>query len=276
MRWPGLASLTLCGVMLCVLPEPGRAAFEYSHCSSASGALAGAVDLFATAPLDLQYQPALAMSAGMQLEATATRLYNLSDFTLSCGAGRLQLGAFAVGLGTTQLTGSDFYRERSYFANVAWRPRRWMTLGLTASHQQLEFSGGYANLNLTSLAAGAAVEPSQALRLALALDNFNRAKFFADGVATPITAQFSLAYRLSTDISWFATYAATERLPDRLSLGQTWNLHRRVTLRLGVRNQPLDICGGISVRLGAFNFDYSYANSVYLGDTHQLGLRYER
>ncbi|MFH2055877.1 MAG: hypothetical protein ABIJ61_07960 [bacterium] len=276
MRWQGLARIAGCIAVLLLLTHPVYPAFEYSHCSGTSTALAGAVDLFAGAPLDLAYQPALTASPGFQFEASASRLFNLSDFTLSCAGARAGHGPFTLGLATTQLTGSDFYRERSYQLNAAVTLRGWLCAGMTVSYRELEYAGNYSELSATSLSAGLLARPVAEFRVAVSMLEINQPRFFAGEVCAPRSSLVSLAYAFADDLCWYLTYRITADLPDRLSLGQSWTLHRRVTLRLGVRNQPLDLCGGLSVELGGFSFDYSYTNNVYLGGTHQLGLRYER
>jgi hypothetical protein len=263
-------------VILASQSDSVDAAFEYSHCSSASEALAGALDLFAGAPLDFAAQPALVAESALQSEATTRRLFNLSDFTLSSGAARLRTGSFTFGASTSQLTGSDFYRERSYSLNVAGRVSNSFSLGMIAGYRQLAYTSGYSDLSSTSLGAGLFWQPAIELRLAASLLEINKPKFFAGGESAPRSGVISLAYQFSPDLSWYFTYRVISDLPDRLSLGQSWKLHERVILRLGVRNQPLDICGGLSVGLGGFSFDYTYTNNVYLGGTHMLGLRYER
>lgn len=276
MRWRGLARITVGVVIVLTLPTPLLAAFEYSHGSGVSESLAGAIDLFAAAPLDCSHQPALSAERSLEFEASASRLFNFSDFSLSCGAVRLSVGSLSFGLGTTQLTGSDFYRERSYLLNSAYIVARDVSLGANLSYRQLSYAYGYRDLNSTSLSVGLHWQAAPNLRLAASLLDLNKPRFYADGESTPMTGVVSAASEFSGDLAWFFTYRIISDLPDRFSLGQRWALHERVSLRLGIRNQPLDICGGLSVRLGGFSFDYTYTNNVYLGSTHMLGLRYER
>jgi hypothetical protein len=236
--------------------------------------MSGAVDLLEMSALDLYAHPAIHPAGYWQLDLSVTQLHNLSDFTLGSGAIVMGIRKLSVGLATTQMTGSEFYWERSYTGMLSWRMLPSCRIGLTGSYQLLQFDGGYDELGLITFSVGAVVSASDNAQIAASLHNLNHPSYFSEGQSLPYKTDFSSAYQFNNLLSFYSTYHLEEKMPDRLSVAQKAVLSDQFVLRLGLQTNPLDVSGGISVKVGKFCFDYAYSDNIYLGGTHRIGLRY--
>lgn len=236
--------------------------------------MSGAVDLLDVSALDLYAHPAIGLETRWQLDLSATRLYDMPDFTLGSAAAVARFGKAGLGLTTTQLTGSDFYWERSYTGVLSWQLFQHCRIGLAGSYQLLQFDGGYDELSFITLSLGTAIILDNNAQIAVSIHNINKPAYFSGGQSLPHKAELSGAYRFSDLLSFFSTYHIEEAMPDRFSVAQKATLNGQCALRLGLQTNPLDVSGGISVRVGKFCFDYAYGDNIYLGGTHRIGLRY--
>ncbi len=264
----------ICLLFWVVTAPTVEAAFEYRAGSVSSFAMAGAVDLHQAMPLDCYQHPALQPDGKLLVELSLARLYNIPDFTHASGLVLRNYRAVTIGLGSTQLTGSDFYWERSYlgFVSVGFR-QRWR-VGMSIDYQRIQFSGGYDDLDLVSLSLGLLATISRRLRVAATVRNINQPRYSPQSESTPRTGEVSLSHHLSRNIGLFLTYHVEEKMPDRLSFGQKLTILPEFSLRFGLRTEPVDLSGGFSLQIGRFFFDYGFTNNVYLGGTHKLGMRF--
>jgi hypothetical protein len=249
-------------------------AFDNRIRSVNSWAAAGAVDLFDISVLDVYRHPALAVPCRLQVDLSLTRLYNLPDFTQAGGVVAANCGRLTMAVGSSQLTGSDFYWERSYLTALSVGVHKSWRVGLAASYRLVQFADGYRRLDLVSPALGMMLELDTDTRLAVSVANLNRPRFFAGSQPSPLSSELSLAYRFSSRVRVLVHYLIDEKVPDRLSLAQRLVCAEELSIGFGVRTDPLEVSGGLSLRVAKFSFDYAYTDNVYLGGTHRIGLRY--
>lgn len=261
-------------LLLGLLPSPAHAAFEYGVRSVNSCGMSEAVDLLDVSVIDIGSHPALRGEGKCQIDLSVTQLYNLQEFTLGSGVASVNLRSLTLNLGTTQLTGSDFYWERSYLAGISVGASSRVRLGLAGSYNLVQYDGGYPDLDFFSLSLGVLLMPSSNLRVAASAGHINRPRYYSGSERFPRTGSISMGYRFSKSLAFFSTYSLEEKVPDRLSMAQRLDLNERFSFRLGIQTNPLNISGGITVRFSKFCFDYAYTDSVYLGGTHRIGLRY--
>jgi hypothetical protein len=256
------------------LTFPANAAFEYPLYGVKTFGMAGAVNLLQPTSLDFCEHPALA-GDGVQLEMALSQLYNMPDFTLGSLAALGEMGPLGVAVAGNQLTGSDFYWERDYRLGLSMHVFSLCRIGLAGDYQLIQFSGGYEDIDLFSFSVGALLQISDDLSLAATLANANRPSYGDEQDHLARRGLISVSYGFSERLVLSAGIRFEEHIPDRLSIGQELDLFDELTVRVGLRNQPLDFSGGISLHLSRFSFDYGFSNNVYLGGTHRIGLRME-
>lgn len=140
--------------MAVVIASSAQATHQYPIGSVRSVAMIGCVDLFNPSPLDAMLNPAMQAARGFSAEFSLCRLYNLSEFDLGSGAIAVAGTRFQAAAGLNQLTGSDYYWERDYFAALAFSVVKNLTLGVAADHFSLEYAGGYRGESAVALGLG--------------------------------------------------------------------------------------------------------------------------
>lgn len=129
---------------------------------------------------------------------------------------------------------------------------------------------------------GALVVLHQRTRLAFAISNINDPEFGKENDA-------ELAQKMTMGIA----YEPYPKVTTALELKKTWGLggvegekteihagtefevHKLLTLRAGVRNQPSSYSFGAGVHAHNFVIDYAYNTHAVLSGTHHIGLRYK-
>lgn len=218
--------------------------------------------------------PALAGSGKVDIALSLCRLHGMSDFTHGGGAASLSHGSWSLTLASTQLTGSDFYWERSYLAAISMQPLERMRIGIAVRYELLQFSGGYRELDRVVLSLGSTIRISEVWQIAVSGDDVNRSRFDHELAAHPLIGTVSVTFQPTQAVKLLLTHRMSESTPDRLSLAERVEVAEPLVLRLGICSNPLDMAAGFSLAFGKFSFDYAYSNNVYLGGTHRLGLRY--
>ncbi|TFH64007.1 MAG: hypothetical protein E4G91_07155 [Candidatus Zixiibacteriota bacterium] len=269
-------SILLLLLVLMIGTEPASGAFEYPSGSVKSFAKAGCVNLHKPSPLDLYIDPALRILGKIGVDLSLSRLYNMSDFQLVSGAASLDRKTFSLTVGSTQLTGSDYYWERSYLlAASVGLPYR-LRVGASANYLRVEYAGGYSSLGLTALNLGVAWHAHETVALGVVARNVNRPQYTSGSQSLPLTSEISVSYIFSDAFSFFLTQHLEEKVRDRFFVGQEVNVSKEFSLNLGLATEPTEISGGFSLGVGSLIFDYGFRDNVYLGGTHRFGLRYTR
>jgi hypothetical protein len=250
------------------------AAFEYPVGSVNSFALAGNLNLRESSPLDLYLNPALRFLQQVGVDLSLSRLYNMPDFDLASGAAVWNYRRFTLGVGSTQLTGSDYYWERSYLLSASTSLYRNTRVGVSANYLRVEFSEGYRSLDLLSFNVGGLWDIRDNLSVAASLHNLNRPRFAGQSKPLSLAGSICAAYVFSPDFTIVASERFAESLHNRFSLGQQINLLHDFSLRFGIASDPTEFGGGFSLRIRGLFFDYGFRDNVYLGGTHRFGLRY--
>jgi hypothetical protein len=144
-------------ILLLVLLTRGELAFgvfEYPSGSVTTFAKGGCVNLHKPSSLDLYANPAFKIPGKIGVDLSLSRLYNMSDFQLVSGAASIDRRTVSLTVGSTQLTGSDYYWERSYLlAGSVGLPYRFR-VGASANYLRVEYAEGYSSLGLTALNLG--------------------------------------------------------------------------------------------------------------------------
>jgi len=263
-------------LVLLIETESASAAFEYPSGSVQSFAKAGCVDLHKPSSLDLYINPALRISGKIGVDLSLSRLYNLSDFQLVAGAASIDRKTFSLTVGSTQLTGSDYYWERSYLlAGSIGLPYR-LRVGASANYLRVEYTGGYRSLGLTALNLGLVWHAHEAVAVGVVARNVNRPHYKSGSQSLPLISEISVSYVFSDAFSFFLTQHLEENVRDRFFVGQEVNVTKEFSLHLGLATEPTEISGGFSLGVGGLIFDYGFRDNVYLGGTHRFGLRYTR
>lgn len=277
MRWlmAGKSRLLLVASVLLAASRV-HAAFEYPVGSVPSYAKAGTVNLQHPSALDLYLNPALACGGKTGVDLYLSRLYNLEDFQLVSGAALLDRGRFSIGGGVTQLSGSDYYWERSYLIAAAVSLLCRLRAGLSVNHLRLEYADGYDGISLTSLSLGAFWTAQEKLAFGAVARNLNRPHYGSGSQSLPLTGELAVSYVFSGAFSFHLTQHLEEKVRDRVFIGQQMNLTKELTLYLGLATEPTEVGGGFSLGIGGFMFDYGFRDNVYLGGTHRFGLRFVR
>ena len=260
--------------VLLVGAETAPAAFEYPSGSVPSFAKAGCVNLHKPSSLDLYINPALRISGKIGVDLSLSRLYNMSDFQLVSGAASIDRKTFSLTVGSTQLTGSDYYWERSYLlAASVGLPYR-LRIGASANYLRVEYAGAYCSLGLTALNLGVAWYAHEAVVVSAVARNVNRPHYKSSSQSLPLISEISVSYAFSDAFSFFLTQHFEENVRDRFFVGQEVNIAKELSLHLGLATEPTEISGGFSLGVGGLIFDYGFRDNVYLGGTHRFGLRY--
>lgn len=262
--------------VLLIGTESASGAFEYPTGSVPAFAKAGCVDLHRPSSLDIYANPALRVPGKIGVDLSLSRLYNLSDFQLASGAASINRQTFSLTIGSTQLTGSNYYWERSYLlAGSVGLPYR-LRVGVSANYLRVEYAGGYHSLGLTALNVGVAWCARQAVAVGVVARNINRPHYRSGSQSLPVIGETSVSYAFSDAFSLFLTQHLEENVRDRFFIGQKVNVTREFSLHLGLATEPTEISGGFSLGVGSLMFDYGFRDNVYLGGTHRFGLRYIR
>jgi hypothetical protein len=119
--------------------ESASAAFEYPSSSVPAFAKAGCVNFHRPSSLDLYSNPALRTGGKIGVDLSLSRLYNLSDFQLVSGAASIDRKTFSLTVGSTQLTGSDYYWERSYLLAGSVGLLYRLRVGASANYMRVEY-----------------------------------------------------------------------------------------------------------------------------------------
>jgi hypothetical protein len=264
------AALLLAGVQTVL------AAFEYPVGSVRSISLAGCVDLRACSPLDVYLNPACQSAGRIGVDLSLSRLYNLPDFDLASGAATVSHKALSLTGASTQLSGADYYWERSYLlAGSLGLPHR-LRAGAAINHLRIQYGEGYRGLHLTSLSFGCTWDVSSTVALAAALRNLNRPHYESNPEQLPIIGDVSLSYCFTKDYSLHILQHFEENVRDRFAIAQQISVCKELALSFGIATEPTELSGGFSLGFGGFKFDYGFRDNVYLGGTHRFGLRYAR
>jgi hypothetical protein len=262
-------------LVLLIEVKSASGAFEYPTGSVQSFAKAGCVNLLKPSSLDLYTNPALKISGKIGVDLSLSRLYNLSDFQLASGAASINRNSFSLTIGTTQLTGSDYYWERSYLIagsiNLPYRLR----IGASANYLRTEYAGGYRTHSLLALTLGV-VYLRDGFAVGAVGRSINRPRYRSGSQALPLIGEFAISYVFSDAFSFFLTHHLEEKVRDRFFIGQEVKVTRELVLHLGIATEPTEIGGGFSLGVGGLMFDYGFRDNVYLGGTHRFGLRYIR
>lgn len=241
-----------------------------------SQSLAGAIDLQSFSPLDVQRNPAVRGEGCWAVAMGWTRLYGMGDFELATGAGSYGSRNWSLSLAVQQLSGGDYYWERSYLVALSRRIGKKFTFGVGLNYLDLQFGEGYRRLDATAVSAGIRYQVRSGQVVAVACRNLNRPRYDATLEAIGREADLSMTWQLSPLIVVCLNQRLIERLPDRFSAGQVFRLAPEMSLQLGIITAPTDFAGGISLKLAGIEFEYAYRNSLYLGGTHWLGVQYGR
>ncbi|MGB5106277.1 MAG: hypothetical protein WBP29_13000 [Candidatus Zixiibacteriota bacterium] len=247
---------------------------EIPRGSVSAFSLGGIPNLAAPSALDAYFNPALACSSKYSLETSASRLFEMSDLDIASGAARFNFRRSSLGIAATQLIGANYYSERSFLvaASVSMHPR-WR-FGVGVEHQRLEFGEGYGSASATSFSLGLTSTPVERVRLAISSSNINRPRFDDQDDRLPLQFEIAGAFQANSSFSVLVAHHLDQRFPDRFSIGEITAISREFDLLLGLKTDPVEISGGFSLKLRGFSLEYGYANNVYLGGTHRVGLRY--
>jgi hypothetical protein len=267
-------SIIILTVILLIGAKSAFGAFEYPSGSVQSFAKAGCVNLRKPSSLDLYTNPALRTLGKLGVDLSLSRLYNMSDFQLVSGAASVDRKTFSLTVGSTQLTGSDYYWERSYLlAGSVGLPYRFR-VGASANYLRIEYAEGYSSLGLTALNLGAVWYAREVVAVAGVVRNVNRPHYKSGSQSLPLAGEISVSYVFSDAFSFFLTQHLEEKVRDRFFIAQEVNITKEFSLHLGIATEPTEISGGFSLGVGSLMFDYGFRDNVYLGGTHRFGLRY--
>lgn len=269
-------SILLLLLVLLIGTESASGAFEYPSGSVTSFAKAGCVNLHRPSSLDLYINPALNIAGKIDFDLSLSRLYNLSDFQLVSGAASLDRRTFSLTVGSTQLSGSDYYWERSYLLAGSVGLPYHLRVGASANYLRVEYAGGYSSLDLTALNLGVAWYARESVALGVVARNVNRPQYPSGSQSLPFIGEISVSYIFSDAFSFFLTQHLEEKVRDRFFIGQEVSVSKEFSLHLGLATEPTEISGGFSLGVGGLIFDYGFRDNVYLGGTHRFGLRYIR
>ena len=258
-----------------IAAESAFGAFEYPTGSVQSFAKAGCINLHKPSSLDTYINPAVKISGKLGVDLSLSRLYNLSDFQLASGAASLNRKTFSLTVGTTQLTGSDYYWERSYLlAGSISLPYR-LRLGAAANYLRVEYADGYSTISMTTMNLGV-VYLHDGFAVGTVTRNINRPRYRSGSQSLPINGDIAVSYTFSDDFSFHLTHHLEEHVRDRFFIAQEANVCNEISLHLGLATEPTEISGGFSLTVRSLTFDYGFRDNVYLGGTHRFGLRYTR
>jgi hypothetical protein len=263
-------------LVLLIGTESASGAFEYPSGSVQSFAKAGCVNLHKSSPLDLYINPALNIEGKIGVDLSLSRLYNMSDFQLVSGAASLHRKTFSLTVGSTQLTGSDYYWERSYLLAASVGLPYHLRVGASANYLRVEYAGGYSSLGLTALNLGVAWYARESVAVGVVARNVNRPHYKSGSQSLPLIGEISVSYVFSETFAFHLTQHLEEKVRDRFFIGQEVNITKEFSLHLGLATEPTEISGGFSLGVGGLIFDYGFRDNVYLGGTHRFGLRYTR
>ena len=265
-------------LLVILLIESGSAfgAFEYPSGSVPAFAKAGCVNLHKPSSLDLYINPALRISGKIGVDLSLSRLYNMSDFQLASGAATIDRKTFSLTVGSTQLTGSDYYWERSYLLAASVGLPYCLRVGASANYLRVEYTGGYNSLGMTALNLGVGWHKCETVAVGAVARNVNRPHYKSSSQSLPLVGEISVSYAFSDAFSFFLTQHLEEKVRDRFFIGQEVNVAKEFSLHFGLATEPTEISGGFSLGVGSLIFDYGFRDNVYLGGTHRFGLRYTR
>jgi hypothetical protein len=256
--------------------ESVSAAFEYPSSSVPAFAKAGCVNLHKPSSLDLYANPALRISGKIGVDLSLSRLYNMSDFQLVSGAASIDCKMFSLTVGSTQLTGSDYYWERNYLLAGSVGLPFCLRVGASANYLRVEYADGYCGLGLTALNLGVAWYAGESVVVGAVARNVNRPHYKSGSQSLPLIGEISVSYVFSDAFSFLLTQHLEENVRDRFFVGQEVKVSKELSLYLGLATEPTEISGGFSLGVGGLMFDYGFRDNVYLGGTHRFGLRYIR
>lgn len=265
-------------MLLALLIEVDSAsgAFEYPTGSVRSFAKAGCLNLHKPSPLELYVNPALEIPGKIGVDLSLSRLYNLSDFQLASGAACINHKALSLTAGYTQLTGSDYYWERSYLLAGSVGLPYHARIGVSANYLRVEYTGDYRSFGLTTLNFGIAWYAHKAVAVSAAARNINQPHYRSVSQSLPLIGEFAISYVFSDAFSFHLTHHLEENVRDRFFIGQEAGITKEFSLHLGIATEPTEISGGFSLAVSGLMFDYGFRDNVYLGGTHRFGLRYIR
>lgn len=232
--------------------------------------------MFENSPLDIFHNPAFSCSTRFSVEMQISRLYQLSEFDV------LQLGvayrtsSLQVTAATAQIRSNDYYDESCSELALRYGFGEKLSIGAGIERQSLNFGEGYRSLNLYSLSVGLTIFPIPRLAMSASFLNINRPRFEDQFDEFPFRCELNLSYQAADAFTFALAHHIDSRMPDRFSIAQIIGVSKELNLLIGLQTEPLEISGGISLKLSAFKFEYAYRNNVYLDGTHSAGLRYTR
>ena len=240
-----------------------------------SRSLGGASLTLANAWSGLNNQAMLADLSKLQIGASVTSLYSISQLTETHVSAAIPIEkAGAIALSVTHFGITDLYTQQKFGLGFGRNFGPNFKAGLQFSALRLDLAN-YGQKWLLLPELGIVATPSESLSLGFHVFNpfgADLADFTAESI--PIMLRVGGKYTISDELSFYGEVSSSTDQDARLHMGLAYQLNDKIALRTGFSTRALVSSFGMQLNLKKIQIHLAFAYHQSLGSTPELGMAY--
>ncbi|HUL43033.1 MAG TPA: hypothetical protein VLY03_01610 [Bacteroidota bacterium] len=197
--------------------------------------------------------------------------YGLPELSTSGLAVAFHPGAGTIGAGVRRY-GFSLYHELSGGISYA-RSIDPVALGFTLTCYNVSIQN-YGSASTLGIDAGLLVSLSEHVRWGMAFLNVNAATIGASHEPLPRRFSAGFSYQPAGRSSFFCDMVKDSGFDADLRAGFEYWIVDAFAIRAGMKNEPSEISGGVGVRWGSLEVDYTYVSHADLGGSHLASITF--